>query len=64
MSKNKEIYDEISELFKKKRFSYQDHIRSILGVMNDFIFSLALAAEKETVSSIQSDIMIFEDMLS
>jgi hypothetical protein len=56
MSKDKEIYDEISELFKKERFSYQDHISSILGAMNNFIFSSAPAAEKEIVSLIQGDI--------
>ena len=64
MSRDKEIYDEISELFKKLNQAYQEHIRSILGVMNDFIFSAAPADEKEIVSLIQSDVLVFEDMLA
>lgn len=64
MNKNKEIYEEIRELFRKQGIVYQNHINSTLGTMSKFIFSAAPAAEKEIVGIIKDDILIFEDMLA
>lgn len=64
MNENKAIYDEISELFNKKRVSYRAYISPILGTMSKFLFSSAPAAEKNIVGLIKDDILVFEDMLA